>query len=119
MWCVAKLDDEYIRRMEDVLALYEKPFSGEEPVVCIDEKPVVLHQDTRTPRPARPGQLGRRDYDTNAVARPMFFAAWSPRRGGIFSNPRPRARRQSLPITFWRWLPATPMPEPFIWFWIT
>jgi hypothetical protein len=26
MWCVAELDEEYIRRMEDVLALYEKPW---------------------------------------------------------------------------------------------
>ncbi len=25
--------------------LYEKPLSEEEPVVCIDEKPVVLHED--------------------------------------------------------------------------
>jgi hypothetical protein len=29
--------------MEDVLALYEKPLSEAEPVVCVDEKPVVLH----------------------------------------------------------------------------
>jgi len=63
MWCVAELDKEYIRRMEDVLALYEKPLSEEEPVVCIDEKPVVLHQDTRPPLPARPGRLARRDYE--------------------------------------------------------
>ena len=33
MWCVAELDEEYIRRMEDVLKLYEKPLSEEEPVV--------------------------------------------------------------------------------------
>ena len=24
MWCVAELDEEYIRRMEDILAVYEK-----------------------------------------------------------------------------------------------
>ena len=41
MWCVAELDEEYIARMEDVLAVYEKPLSAREPVVCIDEKPVV------------------------------------------------------------------------------
>ena len=27
MWCVAKLDQEYIARMEDVLEIYEKPLS--------------------------------------------------------------------------------------------
>src|ERR1700694_3433848 len=27
MWCVAELDEQYIARMEDVLAVYEKPLS--------------------------------------------------------------------------------------------
>src|SRR5580693_3713346 len=43
MWCVAELDDEYIAKMEDVLALYEKPYRSAEPVICLDEKPVSLH----------------------------------------------------------------------------
>jgi hypothetical protein len=47
MWCVAELDEPYIARMEDVLAVYEKPLSAREPVVCVDEKPVVLHQEVR------------------------------------------------------------------------
>jgi len=46
-WCVAELDEEYIRRMEAVLALYEKPLSEKEPAVCLDEKPVMLHADVR------------------------------------------------------------------------
>jgi hypothetical protein len=29
MWCVAGMNKEYIAHMEDVLALYEKPLSGE------------------------------------------------------------------------------------------
>jgi hypothetical protein len=55
---VAELDEEYIRRMEDVLALYEKPLSEEEPVVCIDEKPVVPHADLRPPIPLQPLSSG-------------------------------------------------------------
>ena len=31
MWCVAELDEEYIRRLEDGLAVYEKPLSEREP----------------------------------------------------------------------------------------
>jgi hypothetical protein len=54
---------EYIARMEDVLALYEKPLSEKEPVVCMDEKPVVLHADVRPPRPMRPGRVARRDCE--------------------------------------------------------
>jgi hypothetical protein len=49
MWYVAELDEEYIARMDDVLAVYEKPLSVQEPVVCIDEKPVVLHREVRPP----------------------------------------------------------------------
>ncbi len=45
MWCVAELDEEYIGCMEDLLALYEKPLREKQPVVCVDEKPVVLHAD--------------------------------------------------------------------------
>jgi hypothetical protein len=51
MWCVGKLDAEYIDKMEDVLKTYEKPQSEDEPVICVDEKPVVLHADTRPPIP--------------------------------------------------------------------
>ena len=39
MWCVAELDEEYIQRMEDILAVYEKPRSQQEPVVCVTKKP--------------------------------------------------------------------------------
>ena len=63
MWCVGKLDEEYIFKMEDVLKVYEKPLSEREPVVCVDEKPVVLHEDTRPPIPMQPGQVARRDYE--------------------------------------------------------
>jgi hypothetical protein len=49
MWCVAELNEEYIQRTEEVLAVYEKPLSEREPVVCLDEKPVLLHQEVRPP----------------------------------------------------------------------
>ena len=63
MWCVATLDQEYIARMEDVLKIYENPLSESQPVVCVDEKPVVLHEDTRPSILMRPGQVSRRDYE--------------------------------------------------------
>jgi hypothetical protein len=93
MWCVAKLDEEYIRRMEDVLKLYEKPISEEEPVVCIDEKPVVLHQDIRTPLPARPGHLARRDYEYKRCGTANVFCGVEPKAGRHF--PKPTATRSA------------------------
>src|SRR3954471_8596619 len=63
MWCVAKLDDAYIGKMEDVLETYERPYDPAEPVVCLDEKPVMLHADVRPASPAKPGREARRDNE--------------------------------------------------------
>jgi hypothetical protein len=49
--------------MEDVLDLYEEPYDAQYPTVCLDEKPVVLHADTRPTQPAAPGRPERRDYE--------------------------------------------------------
>jgi hypothetical protein len=43
MWVVADLDDDYIAKMEDVLEVYERPNDPQQPVVCLDEKPITLH----------------------------------------------------------------------------
>ena len=61
MWCVAELDKEYMEKMEDVLAQYEKPLDEAEPVVCFDEKPVSLHEEVRPPVAAGPGRIAKRD----------------------------------------------------------
>ena len=39
---MAELNPEYLQKMEDVLATYEKPYTATEPVICLDEKPVTL-----------------------------------------------------------------------------
>jgi hypothetical protein len=81
MWCIAELDEEYIACMEDVLAVYEQPFSEEEPVVCVDEKPVVLHADVRPPRPLRPGRVARRDSEYKREGTANVFCGVEPKAG--------------------------------------
>ena len=63
MWCVPKIDGEYVARMEDVLDLYAEPPDPQHPVVCFDESPVQLIGETRQPLPATPGQIERVDYE--------------------------------------------------------
>jgi hypothetical protein len=63
MWCVADLDEEYIAKMEDVLEVYERPYDPQQPVVCVDEKPVTLHADVRPASPAVPGREARQDNE--------------------------------------------------------
>lgn len=89
MWCIAELDDEYISRMEDVLAVYEQRFSEEEPVVCVDEKPVVLHADVRPPRPMRPGRIARRDSEYKREGTANVFCGVEPKAGRHFTRATP------------------------------
>jgi hypothetical protein len=88
MWCVADLNPEYIARMEDVLALYEKPYDARKPVVCLDEKPVALHAEVRPPRPARPGHLAKRDNEYLRCGTANIFGVCPghPRLGGGLSR---------------------------------
>src|SRR5689334_25347230 len=81
MWVVAELDDDYIAKMEDVLETYERPYDAQEPVVCLDEKPVTLHADIRPPSPAAPGREARRDNEYERCGTANVSARWSPKRG--------------------------------------
>ena len=101
--------------MEDVLALYERLLSEKEPVVCVDEKPVVLHADVLPPRPMRPGRIARRDSEYQRGAQPTSSAVFSQRRGGNLPNPPRTALRPSAPIISWRSWPAIRGPTPSIW----
>ncbi|MGO8947035.1 MAG: transposase [Ktedonobacterales bacterium] len=49
--------------MEDVLDLYEEEYDPHYPTVCLDEKPVVPHEQTRPMQPLAPGRPERRDYE--------------------------------------------------------
>jgi hypothetical protein len=75
--------------MEDVLALYEKPLSEKEPVVCIDEKPVVLHAEVRPPRPMQPGRIARRDCEYERRGTANAFCGVEPKAGRHFTKITP------------------------------
>ena|ERR1044071_5446327 len=49
--------------MEDVLALYERPYDPTAPVVCLDETLVSLRAEVRPARRARPGHVAKRDTE--------------------------------------------------------
>ena len=86
MWCVAKLDQQYIERMEDVLAVYEKPLRAKEPVVCMDEKAVSLHQEVREPQGVQPGQVGRRDSEYRRAGTANIFCGVEAKAGRHFKR---------------------------------
>lgn len=49
--------------MEDVLDVYERPYSKEYPVVCMDEKPYQLLGEAREPLPMQPGSDQKLDSE--------------------------------------------------------
>jgi hypothetical protein len=85
MWCVAELDQRYIEKMEDVLAVYEKSYNAKEPVVCLDEKPISLHADVRAPRPAKPGKPLRPDNEYKRCGTANVFGVVEPKAGRHFT----------------------------------
>ena len=89
MWCVADLNEEYVAKMEDVLATYEQPYDPEEPVVCLDEKPVTLHAEVRPASPAQPGREARRDNEYERCGTANVFCAVEPKAGRHFTFPTP------------------------------
>jgi transposase len=63
MWCIPRVDAEYVARMEDVLDLYVEEPDPQRPVVCFDESPVQLIGEVRQPIPPEPGRIERYDYE--------------------------------------------------------
>jgi transposase len=75
MWCIPKVDAEFVARMEDVLDLYAQPPDPTRPVVCFDETPRQLIGEARVPVKAKPGQPARIDYEyvRNGTANVFMF----------------------------------------------
>lgn len=49
--------------MEDVLAVYARPYDPAKPVVCMDEKPFQLQGEVREPIPMQPGKAAKIDSE--------------------------------------------------------
>ena len=75
MWCVPKIDGEYVARMENVLDLYAEPPDPKYPVVCLDESSVQLIGEVREPIAAAPGQIERVDYEYRRCGTVNLFVA--------------------------------------------
>ncbi len=55
--------------------LYQQPFDEDYPVICMDEKPYQLLDETRMPIPMKPGKPARRDseYKRNGTCSIFLF----------------------------------------------
>jgi hypothetical protein len=75
--------------MEEVLERYEQPYDSQEPIVCLDERPVTLHAEVWPVSPALPGREARRDYAYERCGTANVFCAVEPKAGRHFTFPTP------------------------------
>jgi DDE superfamily endonuclease len=81
MWCIGALTEEYRRRMYALLALYARPMSPAEPVICIDEKSLQLIGHSRAPLPMESRSPDKVDYEYVRNGTTNLFVAVEPKAG--------------------------------------
>jgi hypothetical protein len=74
-------DAEFVANMEEVLETYEKPYDPACPVLCMDEQPVQLLKETRTPIPATKEHGKRVDYEYERAGTANIFMFTEPLAG--------------------------------------
>jgi transposase len=83
-------DAEFVACMEEVLDTYEEPYDPAFPVVCMDEQPVQLHKETRTPIPAIGKHPRRVDYEYERCGTASVFLFTEPLAGWREVTVRPK-----------------------------
>jgi hypothetical protein len=77
-WCIPpRANPEFVYHMEDILDVYKRPADPKRPLMCFDETPEQLIEETRQALPMRPGQPEKYDYEyrrTGVANLFMFFA---------------------------------------------
>jgi hypothetical protein len=74
-------DGEFAAQMEEVLETYAKPYDPACPVLCMDEQPVQLLKETRTPIPGTARRAKRVDYEYERAGTANIFMFAEPLAG--------------------------------------
>jgi hypothetical protein len=72
---------EFVARMEDLLDTYCLPPDPQVPLICMDEQPVQLIKETRSPLPGLPGHPPRMDYEYERNGTATVFMFTEPLQG--------------------------------------
>jgi DDE superfamily endonuclease len=82
MWCIPpESDAEFVCAMENVLAVYKRPYDSSHPVVCFDEKSKQLVGEVAVPMSAAPGRVACHDYEYVRNGTANLFMLVEPLRG--------------------------------------
>ncbi len=81
MWCVGKMNADYVAQMEHILDLYARPENPMQPVVNFDEAMKQLVSDISPSSPSKPGQAARIDYEYKRISVANIFMFFDRHRG--------------------------------------
>ena len=56
-WCLGKINSRFLAKLEQILALYTRPYDPDYPVVCFDERPCFLIGDRVEPTALASGKV--------------------------------------------------------------
>ena len=73
-----KQNAAFVAAMEDILELYKRPYDENCPLVCMDEQPVQLVNETRVPLAAQPGRPRRYDHHYERAGTASIFLFTEP-----------------------------------------
>jgi hypothetical protein len=80
--------------MEDILAVYARPYDKNRPVVCMDEKPFQLLSHTANPLPMEPGKPWRVNYDYIKTGTCCIFIFTEPLGGWRYAEAFPQRTKK-------------------------
>ena len=85
-----KADAEFAAGMEQVLEVYARPYDPRFPVLCMDEQPIQLLGETRTPIAGTKDHPRRVDYEYERAGTASIFMFTEPLSGWRFVSVRDR-----------------------------
>lgn len=96
MWCIPpKQNAEFVAKMEDVLSVYARPYNPLQPVVCMDEKPFQLLEETIEPLPmSETNHIEKIDHEYTRKGTCSIFMFTEPL--GMWREAHARPRRTAL-----------------------
>jgi len=110
-WCIPKENDaHFVAHMERILSIYQRPYNPNIPVLCMDEKPVQLLDETVervNAKPLRtdpdtglikPGELEKIDYQYERCGVASIFVFTEPLAGWRYLEALPRRTKVDFAV---------------------
>jgi len=96
MWCVGRMNADYIAQMEHILDLYALPANLAQPVVNFDEAMKQLVSDITPVSAVKPGQPSRQDYEYKRIGVANIFMFFDRHRGWRKVKPTPYKKSEDF-----------------------